>query len=146
MSASTGPATGGCLCGRVKFTAQLELAVPGCATYCHCRLCQRANGAGVVAWVSFPEAAVSVSGSFAEYASSEHGRRIFCANCGTQLFFRNAEVMPGLVDITVASFDEPDAPVLKPTVHIFVASRRSWVAALMGAEPPLPEHEGYRPE
>lgn len=61
-----------------------------------------------------------------EFASSATGRRRFCAACGTQLFFTDEERMPGTVDVTLASFDEPDAPVLAPKVHNYAARARAW--------------------
>ncbi len=41
------------------------------------------------------------------YQSSEHGRRQFCADCGTGLFYINANVLPGIVDIQSATYDDP---------------------------------------
>nr|WP_235885477.1 GFA family protein [Bradyrhizobium niftali] len=32
------------------------------------------------------------------YSSSEHGRRHFCGNCGTGLFYVNANMLPGIID------------------------------------------------
>ena len=40
------------------------------------------------------------------YASSEGVRRSFCKVCGTTLFFE-ADFIPGLIDITTESFDDP---------------------------------------
>ena len=41
------------------------------------------------------------------YASSEGVRRSFCKVCGTTLFFE-ADFIPGLIDITTESFDDPN--------------------------------------
>ncbi len=42
--------TGGCFCGAVRF----EVAGPEkYACYCHCRSCQHAAGAPVVAWATY---------------------------------------------------------------------------------------------
>jgi hypothetical protein len=41
--------TGGCLCGAIRY----HIAAPPVeALYCHCRICQRAHGAPVVAWLT----------------------------------------------------------------------------------------------
>ena len=39
---------GGCLCGAVRY--RLEGPPLHADYYCHCRMCQRAAGAPVVAW------------------------------------------------------------------------------------------------
>jgi len=43
--------TGGCLCGDVRYRIT---AAPVEALYCHCRMCQRAHGAPVIAWLTVP--------------------------------------------------------------------------------------------
>ena len=42
---------GGCLCGAVRYRVE---GPPLHAGYCHCRMCQRAAGAPVVAWGAWP--------------------------------------------------------------------------------------------
>jgi hypothetical protein len=51
---------------------------------------------------------VSIVGTPRTYASSEHGRRLFCGDCGTGLFYINAKVLPGLIDVRTGTLDEPD--------------------------------------
>ena len=45
----TEPMTGGCQCGRVRYTAELESFD---AYLCHCRMCQRATGGVSIAFVN----------------------------------------------------------------------------------------------
>jgi hypothetical protein len=59
------------------------------------------------------------------YASSEHGRRHFCPDCGTGTFYTNADVLPGIIDIQSATYDDPDA--VPARVHIQIADRISWM-------------------
>lgn len=40
------------------------------------------------------------------------------------LFYRNEEFLPGVVEVTVGSFDEPES--LPPTLHIQVAEELGW--------------------
>ena len=54
--------TGGCLCGEVRYRIT---ATPVEALYCHCRMCQRAHGAPVIAWLTVPLAAFEVNFSVA---------------------------------------------------------------------------------
>ena len=78
-------ASGGCLCGAVRFTATLknhELGV------CHCSMCRR--------WAAGPFFAMECEGTvkiadasqLGAYRSSEWAERCFCKQCGSVLFYR----------------------------------------------------------
>ena len=115
---------GGCHCGAVRYAVEGE---PMTHALCHCSDCRRHAGAPMVAWTMFPDAAVRVTkGAVRVYVSSEHGRREFCADCGTGLFYRNEENLPGIIDIQSATYDNPDA--VPAQAHIQVAERISWMA------------------
>ena len=115
------PLDGGCLCGGVRYRIG---AAPSHADYCHCRMCQRAAGAPVVAWLTVArEAFAWTRGAPAVYRSSARTERLFCAECGTQLAFREIEE-PDQVDVTLASLDQPQA--VRPSHHIWTASRIAW--------------------
>jgi hypothetical protein len=127
---------GQCHCGAIVY----EIAgKPISSALCHCRDCTRHAGAPAVAWVMLPEAAVKVTrGQAKVYASSAHGRRHFCADCGTGLFYTNSEILPGIIDVQIATLDTPDA--LPPQVRIQIAERASW----MESAHELPAFERYR--
>jgi hypothetical protein len=111
---------GGCLCERLRYAAR---ALPIDVGYCHCRVCQRSSGAPVLAWASFPTDSFGYTqGSPASYRSSPRATREFCANCGTQIVFR--EDGHSRVHLNVASLDRPDA--LSPQYHIWTESRIPW--------------------
>lgn len=57
------------------------------------------------------------------YSSSSEAKRGFCVVCGTQISF-TADFMPGLIDITVGSLDNPEA--IKPTLHYWHSKHLSW--------------------
>ena len=59
--------TGGCLCGRVRYTATGEPAFSG---ICHCRNCQRYTGSAFETVIAFPTAAISVHGELKTYNDS----------------------------------------------------------------------------
>ncbi len=114
--------TGHCLCGAVTFTVSGESLN---VSLCHCPSCKRAAGAPMVAWAMFERGAVDFTGApLAAYASSEGVRRGFCGRCGTAVSYE-ADFMAGLIDLTVASFDDPAA--LPPTMHIFTRHREQWM-------------------
>lgn len=114
---------GGCQCGAVRYRAT------GAAKHvalCHCADCRKSAGAPMVAWAAFAEEDFAVTkGEPRTINSSGSSMRSFCPDCGTGLFFRNADVLPGLVDIQSATLDDPDA--LPPQVHIQVAERIGWM-------------------
>jgi hypothetical protein len=115
---------GGCHCGAVRYEVEGEAITHA---LCHCTDCRRHAGAPMVAWTMYPEDALRITkGAVRVYVSSEHGRREFCADCGTGLFYRNAENLPGIVDIQSATYDNPDA--VPAQVHIQIADRIGWMA------------------
>jgi hypothetical protein len=63
-------------------------------------------------------------GSPTTYASSPEGKRGFCSVCGTQICF-TADYIPGLIDITIGSLDQPDK--IAPTLHYWESKRLPWV-------------------
>ena len=115
---------GGCHCGAVRYTVSGALKH---VALCHCSDCRKASGAPMVAWVAFGETDFAVTkGEAKTRNSSGQSMRSFCAECGTPLWFRNAEVLPGIVDIQVATLDDPGA--FAPQAHIQVAERIGWMA------------------
>jgi hypothetical protein len=127
---------GGCLCGDVRFRVRDEAIV---TTLCHCSLCRRAAGAPLVAWAMFPADAFALErGALAIYASSQGVQRGFCGRCGTTLSF-TADFLPGLVDLTIASFDEPER--LPPQLHMWERERLAWL--VLGDD--LPRHAELPP-
>lgn len=128
---------GGCHCGAVRYLIGGE---PITSTLCHCADCRKHAGAPVVGWAMFPEASVTIiKGTTKTYSSSEHGRRQFCPECGTGLFYRNAEILPGITDVQTATLDDPT--LLPPRRHVQTADRIAW----MKDAHTLPEFERYPP-
>ena len=130
--------TGGCHCGAIRYE------VEGAAlthALCHCVDCRRHAGAPMVGWTMYPAAALKVvKGAPKVYQSSAHGRRHFCGDCGTGVFYANAEVLPGIVDVQSATYDDPDA--VPAQAHIQVADRIHW----MERAHELPVFERYPPQ
>lgn len=112
--------TGRCLCGAVKYQCGAPVT-PAC--FCHCESCRRASGSHVVAWATVACGTFQISGPLRTYASSPPVRRQFCERCGTSLTYWNAG-SPATIDITIASFDRPEA--LEPADHIWMADALSW--------------------
>ena len=118
--------SGGCHCGDVRY----ELTgAPRVVVICHCTDCRRSAGAPFVSWAMYPEASLTViKGSPRTRNSSGTAMRSFCAQCGTGLFYRNAPIFPGTVDVQSATLDDPN--VLAPSMHIQTAERLAWMTEL----------------
>ena len=115
--------TGHCHCGAVRYEVHAE---PKWSALCHCGDCRRHAGAPVVGWVAFPSEALKVvKGQPKVYRSSEHGRRHFCPDCGTGLFYFNAVNLPGVADVQSATLDDPGA--IPPQIHVQTAERLAWM-------------------
>jgi len=121
--------TGGCACGRVRYTARVDSDE---AYLCHCRMCQRATGSVSIAFMTLRTDAVEWAGEPDWYVSSPIARRPFCGACGASLGFEypDSEKM----DLTVASFDDPSR--FAPKHHFGAESiHRAWLDTTG-----LPEH------
>lgn len=95
--------TGGCACGRVRYTATVH---DNDAYLCHCRMCQRSTGSISIAFKSMKQADIQWEHEPDWYDSSPIAQRPYCSKCGTSLGFRFREGSDRM-DLTVASFDEP---------------------------------------
>jgi len=114
---------GGCQCGAVRYEVSGE---PQHVALCHCNDCRKSSGAPMVAWAAVTDAQFKlVKGEPVTFNSSGSAMRSFCPKCGSGLYYRNAEFLPGIVDIQSATLDDPDA--LPPSAHIQVAERLGWM-------------------
>lgn len=117
-------ASGACLCGTVKF--EFRFPTLWCA-HCHCSLCRRAHGAGVVTWVGVASQRFSlITGDeqLTRYRSSAEAIRSFCSQCGSSLFFESQR-WPGEIHIALANVRTPIDRV--PARHVFTEEHVEWV-------------------
>ena len=115
------PYAGGCLCGQVRYVAS---EAPIGARICHCRLCQKAQGAPFLSQASFPKRSVRIEGRTATHQSSHRLIRHFCPDCGTRLFVAPLDA-PERIGASLATLDDPDA--IRPEMHIWTSARLDWV-------------------
>ena len=114
---------GGCHCRAVRYRIDSE---PIHVDLCHCVDCRRNSGAPVVCWAGFPEASLTIEqGTAKTFNSSGAAFRDFCPDCGTGLFYRNADFLPGMVEVQSATLDDPAA--VPPHQHIQAAERLGWM-------------------
>ena len=127
--------TGRCLCGAIRYRLNGTPFDPG---YCHCRMCQLASGAPVMAFATIARTNFLVtSGEPRRRQSSEFGERWFCGNCGTPLTVLVTH-QPETLDFTIATLDAPE--FLAPAFHIWHGSKIAWFETA----DPLPRHERFR--
>ena len=131
---------GQCHCGAVRYRMRdttLHHAL------CHCSDCRRASGAPAVAWGLVRTEDIEITGEPKVYTSSTHGRRHFCDNCGTSLFYTNEQIFPGQIDVQTATLDDPNAIPLQ--VQIQMAESISWMLNL-GALPAFDRYPSVPPD
>lgn len=119
-------ATGGCLCGNVRFQvtgSPLRVGV------CHCMDCRKHHGALFHASAIFPAEALSVVGTTASYAG-----RHFCSNCGSSVFSGTGNE----IEVHLGSLDAPDQ--FKPTYELWTVRRESWLPPFLDTK--LYERDG----
>ena len=117
--------TGGCLCGKVRYTLNAEPVM--CVT-CHCKNCQRQAGSALSIIIGVPEGAVDIEGEVKTYNdkgdSGATVRRQFCDTCGSPVFTR-VEKPEGIMFIKAGTLD--DTSSLKPSLHCYTKSKQDWV-------------------
>ena len=115
------PAEGGCLCGALRYRVT---ETPTDAAYCHCRMCQRRSGAPAVATVEVPVAGLEFTqGELAAYQSSAAAQRVFCRDCGTEIYFSLIDDPSGR-SLNLGTLDDTEA--VRPVKHIWTKSQLSW--------------------
>ena len=116
---------GGCLCGKVRYSANVEPVFVG---VCHCRDCQKFTGTAFATVVAVPKDSLSIQGKLTTYSkpgdTGQALERRFCPECGSGIV-DEAAVMPGVVMINVGTLD--DSSWVKPGMQIYCDSAQSWV-------------------
>jgi len=132
--------TGGCLCGAVRFSVEVD--APAGVRQCWCRVCQYLGAGSGTVNVVFPKEAVTVSGPLIDHVrTADSGsvmHRRFCSHCGTPVF-SEAEPRPHLIIARAGTLDDPE--IAKPEMIIWTTSAPSWACF----DPALPLVEGQNP-
>ena len=134
LSAS-GPHSGSCLCGAVRF--EVDGAFQS-FFLCHCSRCRKGSGSAHGANLFSSNAKLTwLSGEAHvkrfDLPGTQHGRS-FCATCGAAL--PNVQMDGALLVVPAGSLDS--GVELKPNAHICIASRADWDDGLND----IPEIEG----
>ena len=108
---------GGCLCGKVRYSADAEPAFVG---LCHCKNCQKGTGTAFSLVVALPKPTLNVQGTLKTFTgrgdSGKATYRRFCPECGSALI-DEAEVMPDVVMILAGTLDDVIQPELLTRIY-----------------------------
>lgn len=115
---------GSCLCDAVGFVLSEP---PRLARYCHCGRCRKARSAAFAANLFVGGGGVRFTRGAAQVASwklpeARHFTQCFCRRCGAKLPRLDPE--RGLAVVPMGALD--DDPGIRPSAHIFVASKAPW--------------------
>jgi hypothetical protein len=119
-------ATGGCLCGDVRYSCSEEPLMSGA---CHCGDCQQNTGSAFVPILIFRKESVGVVGKTSKVFehkgdSGKSVRRSFCSNCGSP-YMVEYEVTPDFRVIMAGTLD--DKTLIKPEWNIYTDSKQGWL-------------------
>lgn len=130
--AQTIRASGGCLCGAVRYEVSGRLRK---VVYCHCEQCRRTSGHFVAATACQPEQLTLTKDEGLEwYRSSATAERGFCSNCGSSLFWRPEHGRH--IGIMAGAIDAPTGLTSKE--HIYTADASDYLSIADG----LPQYTG----
>ena len=114
---------GSCLCGKVRYELR---GSPHSMYYCHCSMCRKATGSSFATnMMARTEDFAIVSGrAFVKaFQSSPKEYRHFCSECGSPIY-GEADQRKGVVSLRCGTLETD--PGIRPTVHIFTASKAPW--------------------
>lgn len=111
--------TGRCLCGAVRFQADVSLGIGAC----HCTECQRWSGGGPLFVVPAENVETDGAEHIQSYRHSTWGERAFCTICGASLYWK----MQGqpIASLAVGLLDDQTGMHVKE--EIFVDTRPGWM-------------------
>lgn len=117
--------SGGCLCGRVRFTVRGEAVYPHT---CSCRHCKRLGGGPMMWWAGFaPENVTWTAGAEPTWFETFKGEawRGFCPCCGSRL----AAIDSGVPElgIVVTALDDVSGADLVPVNQSFRDEAVRWL-------------------
>ncbi len=119
-----GSYTGGCACGRVRYSIEAE---PVFSNDCQCRDCQRESGTGHGSYLSFMRSGVTMTGEAGHWdmtADSGNSKtRYFCPVCGAAVYMTFAAA-PDVFTIRAGSLDDPGR--YRPQAVTYTSRGQAW--------------------
>ena len=129
-------ATGGCLCGAVRYEVQAPLRY---VLVCHCEECRRWHGAPAESTAAPRDRLVLTERRGLRWIDSPrsdaHARRGFCGECGSSLFWD----APGRDYIAIAAGTVDGDTGVRRAAHWYVSQKGDWYDL---PDDGLPRYEG----
>jgi hypothetical protein len=124
--------TGACECGATRYEVANDFRY---AANCHCSRCRASTGSAFKAFAGIEREKLCVTDGADNLliVGEEDANHTRCGKCGSLLF---SVVREGAY-VHVAMGSLVDAPSIRPTEHIFVASKAPWFEITDD----LPQHE-----
>ncbi|MGW1976622.1 GFA family protein [Streptomyces sp. NPDC001889] len=117
--------TGGCHCGKIRFTAA---GAPDYPHTCSCPDCQKRGGCPMMSWVAFPLDGFAWTGEGEpKWYDTFPGetRRGFCPDCGSHVAAHDyGDTWMG---VNLPALDHPDGPGLVPVNQSFRDTAVTWL-------------------
>lgn len=123
MKAETSHVTGGCLCGRVRYEADVFLHN---GYICHCTICQKSTGQPAEITVLIKAGTLRFPGERPRFFNtSPGGRRGFCELCGSRLLWQARDPAEDwLTNLCIGSLDDPAAAQM--AFHMYADTQLPW--------------------
>lgn len=136
----TNSITGGCLCGKIRYSVSQPLLN---IIACHCTNCQKASGTGASFNAAVPTSAVTFTSGqpklYEDIAQSGNIlKRYFCSECGSPIYSQREKV-PEMMVLKVGTLD--DSKDMKLIMNIWTNSAQPW----MHIDPATECHPENRP-
>ena len=132
----TGPWTGGCACGAIRYETPAE---PLFQNHCQCLDCQKRSGVGHGSWLTFPRRAeMRITGEASTWrVVADNGNEkvhAFCPTCGTPVHL-TFTAAPDFIAVPAGGLDDPGR--FTPQAVTYGARGHGWDRL----DPTLPKHE-----
>ncbi|MBP6985458.1 MAG: GFA family protein [Alphaproteobacteria bacterium] len=132
---------GGCLCGKVHYSAVAEPIFSG---LCSCTNCQHLSGSTFSASVGISSETFQVKGDpkvyMAKSAKKDPVEIYFCPDCGSYLFAKSKN-FPGMVVLKAGCLE--DQSWFQPQMNIWYNSAPDWWKKLNTGIPHFPENPTF---
>jgi hypothetical protein len=118
--------SGGCLCGRVRYEAEVFLTS---GYLCHCTICQKSTGQPAEITVLIKAGTLKyLTGEPKYYVSSTSGKRAFCSECGSRLSWQSLNAEDDWQsNLTVGCLD--NAADARVAFHMYADTQLPWYRA-----------------
>ena len=123
MSEDPEKVTGGCLCGKVTYSANLRKGVGAC----HCSMCRKWSGGVYMSVHTDGEVSFSGAENIQTFKSSEWAERGFCRVCGSSLYYHlkpRPELPEG--ETMIAAGSVADQTDFKFDHEVFIDAAPGW--------------------